>query len=112
VGCPNATSGDLVALKLDPAAAHKMTVVWCAGNQGLGSPIITSSDGSTSALVWTAGAEGSNRLHAWDLATGAPVFTGGGAGDTVANLRHFTTLLEANGRIFVGADNKVFAFRP
>jgi hypothetical protein len=111
-GCPNGTSGDLVTIKLDPAAANKMTVVWCADSLGQGSPIITSSDGSTSALVWTAGAESSNRLHAWDLVTGAPVFAGGGAGDAFANLRHFTTVLEARGRLFVGADNKVYAFKP
>ncbi len=112
IGCPAGMSGDLVTLKLDAAAANKMTVVWCANNQGQGSPIITSSDGSASALVWTAGAESTNRLHAWDLATGTLVFSGGGAGDTFANLRHFTTVLDAHGRLFVGADNKVYAFKP
>src|SRR5262249_8747775 len=72
VGCPTG-GGDLVAVKLDASAPNKMRVVWCADAQGQGSPIITSSDGTNDALVWAAGAEGSNRLHAWDLQTGQVV---------------------------------------
>jgi hypothetical protein len=112
VGCPNGTAGDLVAVKLDPAAPQKMTVAWCADGQGEGSPIITTSDGNADALVWTAGAEASQQLHAWDLATGALVFKGGTSADRLSNVRRFTTPIAANGRIFVGGDGKLFAFRP
>src|SRR5262249_31837144 len=55
--CPAGTSGDLVVFKLDPAAASKMTVVWCADNKGGGSPSITTSDGTHDALVWTFGTD-------------------------------------------------------
>ena len=112
VGCPNGTSGDLVAVKLDASAAQKMSVAWCADGQGEGSPIITSSDGNADALVWTAGAEASNQLHAWDLATGAVVYAGGAAADKLAKVRRFTTPIAANGRIFVGGDGQLFAFKP
>jgi len=112
VGCPNGTSGDLVAVKLDPAAPQKMSVAWCADAQGEGSPIVTTSDGTNDALVWAAGAENSNQLHAWDLLTGQLVFTGGGSGDKIPNVRHFTTPIVAHGRIFVGADGVLYALKP
>ncbi len=111
VGCPTG-AGDLVAVKLDPAAPSKMSVAWCADAQGEGSPIITTSDGSQDAMVWAAGAEGSSRLHAWDLRTGALVFGGGTASDAIPNVRHFTTVLAADGRIVVAGDGRAFVFHP
>jgi hypothetical protein len=112
VGCPGGSAGDLVGVKLDPAAPSKMSVVWCVDAQGEGSPVITTTDGTKDALVWTAGAESSEQLHAWDLATGAPVFNGGAAADKLAKVRRFTTPAVANGRIYVAGDGKVFAFEP
>jgi hypothetical protein len=112
VGCPNGTAGDLVAVKLDPAAAQKMSVAWCANALGEGSPIITTSDGANDALVWTVGAQSSNQLHAWDLATGTLVFAGGAAADQVKGVRRFTSPIVANGRIFVAGDNVLYALKP
>jgi len=62
--------------------------------------------------VWTVGAQGSARLQAWDLETGQPVFTGGGIGDEVPNTRRFTAPIAVHGSIVVGADGRVFAFKP
>jgi hypothetical protein len=112
VSCPNGTSGDLVAVKLDPKAAQKMSVAWCANAMGEGSPIITTSDGSNDALVWTAGAESSNALHAWDLQTGQIVFSGGAAADAIKNVRRFTSPIVAHGRVFVGGDGVLYAMKP
>jgi hypothetical protein len=112
--CPG-TAGDLVVVKLDPAAANKITTVWCADNKGGGSPSITTSDGTNDALVWTMGTEkhnatqGSNQLHAWDLATGQAIVT---ASDTVMNTRHFTTPIAVNGRVLVAGDNRLYALKP
>jgi hypothetical protein len=101
-----------VVIKLDPAAKSKVTSMWCASNQGKGSPIITTSDGQNNALVWTAGAESTERLHAWDLVTGAPVALGGdAASDVMAGLRHFTTVIAVHGRVFAGADKRLWAFK-
>jgi outer membrane protein assembly factor BamB len=112
VTCPEGMSGDLVAARFDRTAPGSMVTVWCADNQGQGSPSITTTDGASNALVWTAGAEGSGRVHAWDLETGAPVFTGGGVGDAVPNTRRFTAPIAVHGRIVVAADGRLFAFTP
>jgi outer membrane protein assembly factor BamB len=110
--CPTGMQGDLAAIRLDPASPTGMTPAWCAKNLGEGSPIVTTTDGAHDAIVWSAGAEASGQLHAWDAETGAPLFTGGGPGDVVPNLRRFTTLVAVHGRIFVGADDQLYAFRP
>jgi outer membrane protein assembly factor BamB len=106
IGC-GGTSGDLVGVKLDPAAPQKMSVAWCASSQGVGSPIITTTDGNANPLVWVAGTQ----LHAWDLTTGAVVLNGGTAVAT-ANVRRFSSPIVVNGRIFVGGDNQLFALKP
>lgn len=115
VGCPNGTSGALVAVKLDPTAANKMTVAWCADPLGAGSPIITTSDGTRDALVWVAGGDvndETNRLHAFDLLTGQVVLTGGGPADVITTtVHHFATLAAVHGRIFATGDNTLYAFK-
>jgi hypothetical protein len=110
MGCPAGQTGDLVAVKLDPAQPQKMAVVWCADSHGIGSPSITTTDGNSNALVWVLGAGGTGQLYAFDLATGAPVFAGGSAGDVAPNVRRFTTPIAVHGRIFVAGDNQLYAF--
>lgn len=114
IGCPNGTSGDLVAVKLDPGAQQKMTVVWCANSGGTGSPSITSSDGNADAMVWVFQADqgAGASLLSFDLATGAPVFTGGAASDQAGPVRRFTTPIAVHGKIYVGGDDKLYAFGP
>ena len=113
VGCPGGTSGDLIAVKLDPAAAQKMTPVWCANSNGVGSPSITTSDGTADPMVWVFAADqGANgKLYSWDLVTGKAVFTGGAATDTASNVHRFTTPIAVHGRIFVGGDNQLYAYK-
>ncbi len=114
LGCPAGTSGDLAAVKLDPAAPQKMTVAWCAQSGGVGSPSITTSDGTRDALVWVFQADRGTgaSLLAYDLATGAPVFTGGASSDHAGPVRRFTTPIAVHGRIYVGGDDRLYAFGP
>lgn len=113
--CPSGTSGALVAVKLDPTSPNKMTVAWCADPQGAGSPIITSSNGTSDPLVWVAGGESgdeSSQLHAFDLLTGNAVFTGGASGDSfTTTVHHFATTAAVHGRIFVTGDGTLYAFK-
>jgi hypothetical protein len=103
-------SGDLVSLQIVPGSPPGLATAWCADNQGEGSPIVTTVDGQAEAIVWTAGAEGSERLHGFDALTGALVFGGGGASDLMANVRRFTTPIAVKGRILVLGDGQLFAF--
>jgi hypothetical protein len=100
-------SGNLGILQL--SATAQITVPWCVSAGGNGSPSITSSDGTNDMLVWAVGTEGSNQLHAWDLATGAPVVTGS---DAMAGARHFTTPIFVHGRAFAVGDNRLYALKP
>jgi len=62
--------------------------------------------GTNDALVWIAGVEGDNELHAFDLSTGASIFAGG----KIPNIRHLSTsIIAARGRIFAAGDGAVNA---
>jgi hypothetical protein len=107
IGCPRG-SGDLATVRL---SGTRIAMAWCANNGGQGSPIITTTNEQGSeAIVWTAGAAGTNRLHAWDAVTGAVVFNGGV--DTFAAVRALTSPIAVKGRIVIAGDNRVYAFRP
>jgi hypothetical protein len=109
VGCPD-TPGDLVALKISATAPPAMSVAWCADNLGGGSPIVTTTDGRSEAIVWTVGAEYTNQLHAFDGDTGEVLFDGGGPAEHMGNVHHFQVPIVADGRIFVAADDGLYAF--
>ena len=100
--------GSSLSMLTITSSATPLTEAWCAGLNGAGAPIITTTNGSANPLVWITGAEGDNLLHGFDAMTGSVVFNGGGQGMT--GLRHFQTILAANHHLYVGADNKVWAF--
>ena len=103
------TTGHAVTMiSVAPSGTSPLTVAWCATLSGSGSPIVTTTDGKANPIVWEVGAEGDNELHAWNAVTGAVIFSGTNTG--MQGLRHFQTLIEAEGRIYVAADNKVYAF--
>ena len=110
--CPAGQSGDLVSLLITATSPPTALTQWCADMHGQGSPIVTTTDGVSESLVWASSAQGSNRLHAWDGETGALVFAGGGASDVMNGLRRFGTPIAVHGRVFVAADDRLYAFRP
>jgi outer membrane protein assembly factor BamB len=109
IGCPGAP-GDLVALLINPDTPPTFSVAWCALNNGRGSPIVTTTDGSSEPVVWTIGAEGSNQLYAYNGETGETLFDGGGPDEQMTLVRRFSTPIAADGRIFVAADGQLYAF--
>src|SRR5215468_9703633 len=110
-GCPGVTgSSSLVSVKIAPGNPPKLSLAWCAGTGNSGSPIATTTDGTSNPIVWAVGAEGDNRLHGYDGDTGAVVFAGGGAGDAMASTSRFITPIVAKGRIFVAANGQLYAF--
>jgi len=108
-GCPG-TPGDLVALRISASSPPTISVAWCADNHGRGSPIVTTTDGSSEPVVWTIGAEGTNRLYAYNGETGDPLFNGGGSNELMTLVRRFSTPIAVNGRIIVAADDRLFVF--
>jgi hypothetical protein len=107
VGFPGATLG---ALRIGASDPPTIEIVWGVNNQGRGSPIVTTTDGSSEPIVWTAGSESSNRLHAFNGETGELIFAGGGPDEQMSLVRRFVTPIAVNGRILVAADNELFAF--
>jgi hypothetical protein len=103
VGCPSGQSGDLVSLQITPPTAR---VAWCAPAYGRGSPMVTQTAGATA--VWSLGAQGDSRLHAYAGDTGAPL----GQSDAMGSIRGFNTPIAAKGRVYVGGDGAVYALGP
>jgi hypothetical protein len=106
--CPGGTSGNLIAFRITNTPPY-LAVAWCNDSGGSGSPISSATDSSGSnSTVWIVGAEGDNMLHGYDGDSGNPVFQGGGI--SLGTVDHFSTPIIAKGRIFVGAEGKVYAF--
>ena len=88
--------------------ASAVSFAWCTPFSGGGAPILTTTDGSANPIVWVVGAEGDNQLHGFDALTGQVVLAG--AGTTMSGLHHFQTILATQRRLYVAADNTVYAF--
>jgi hypothetical protein len=108
--CPRGTSGDLVALKVVSGSPPALSILWCAAANGRGSPIITTTDGRANPIVWIVGAEDSNRLRGFRADTGAVIFAGGGRAEAMSQVRRFQTLIAVGRRLYVAADERVYAF--
>jgi hypothetical protein len=108
VFCGNTTQ--LSAFRIGATSPPTITSVWTVSQGGRGSPFVTSTDGSSNAIVWGIGSEGDQRLHGFDGDTGAVVFSGGGANELMAGARRFNTGIAARGRIYVANDSQVYAF--
>ena len=98
----------LTVLKIRPGSPPAMTTAWSAPLYGVGSPIVTTTDGHSNPIVWIVGAEGDNRLHGFRGDTGEPLFVG--PSQAMAGLRHFQTLIATEQRLYVGADGGIYAF--
>jgi len=115
--CPKG-AGDLLGLSVVTTPTPQLVPVWCAQSGGKGSPIATTTDGTSNPLVWivsTGGKGGpgntpgaTNNLLAFDGDTGATVGTA--SPPAGAAVQHWTSPVEAKGRFIVGATNAVYAF--
>ena len=105
--CPESGGGhELTVLKITGGARPAMTTAWCGTLSGRGSAIVTTTDGHSNPIVWVLGAEGDNRLHAFRGDTGEPIF----ASEPLDGLRHFQTLIATHDHLYVGADERIYAF--
>jgi hypothetical protein len=107
--CPATAPGyGITALKIQSGSPPTMTTEWCVALRGLGSPIVTTTDGRADPIVWIVGAESDNRLHGFRGDTGEPLFVT--PTSAMTGLRHFQTLIATPDRLYVGADGGIYAF--
>jgi len=107
INCPTGQSGDLTVLTIR-ADPPKLSTTWCALANGHGAPIVTTLADGSNPIVWITGAGGDNLLHAFRGDNGESLFSGA----AMTGLRHFGTILAANGRLYVAADGRVYSFLP
>jgi hypothetical protein len=107
-GCPAGQTGGLTAIKISGTSPPALSIGWCGGVGATSSPAasMTNTQGSN-ATVWYVGTD--SLLHGIDGDTGQNVVTVATNLGTVAS--HQTPIV-ANGRIFVAASNRIFAFTP
>jgi hypothetical protein len=98
------------AYKITATSPPTIASAWSVSQNGRGSPWVTTTDGTSNTIVWVAGAAGDQRIHGYDGDTGAVIYAGGGANELMAGTRQWNTGMVARGRIYFGADNKVYAF--
>jgi hypothetical protein len=107
--CPNvAYRRGLAVLAIHGGNPPVLSTAWCAPVQGLGAPIVTTTDGRSDPIVWDLGAQGDNRLHAFKGDTGEVLFSG--PVRSLAGLHRFHTIIATQDRLYIGADGTIYAF--
>jgi hypothetical protein len=103
--CP-ANQGNLVVLKItqNPLA---VTTAWCSTQNDLGSPMVTTTDGTSNAIVWNA----DDKLYGWNGDTGA-VIVDGTKTKMSTGIQKWNTPIDAKGRIVVGVNGQLYVFTP
>jgi len=104
-------SNQLKSYKVTATIPPTMVSAWTQSQTGSGSPWVTTTDGTNNFIVWVAGVEGDQRIHGYDGDTGAVIYAGGGSNELMTGTRQWNTGMVARGRIYFGADNKIFAFK-
>jgi len=104
-------SGELRSYTINATSPPTMALAWNVSQGGRGSPWVTTTDGTNNAIVWIANVEGDGKLYGYNGDTGATIFAGGGPNETMSGTRQWNTGMVARGRIYFGADNKVYAFK-
>jgi hypothetical protein len=103
-------SSQIKAYKITATSPPSIVSAWNVGQNGKGSPWVTTTDGTNNAIVWVVGAQGDHRLHGYNGDTGAVVFDGGGNNELMTGDRKWNSGMVARGSIYVANDNKVYKF--
>ena len=108
--CPANTGGNLVVVKITQSASGvAATTAWCSKSAegNLASPMVTTTDGTSNAIVWNA----SNALYGWNGDTGAVIVDGTKTAMTTG-VTKWNTPINAKGRIVVGVNGALYVFTP
>jgi hypothetical protein len=104
-------SGELRSYIINETSPPTIALAWNVSQGGRGSPWVTTTDGTNNAIVWVANVEGDGKLYGYNGDTGAVIFNGGGPNEIMNGTRQWNTGMVARGRIYFGADNKIYAFK-
>jgi len=104
--CAQDQGGNMVVLKLtqSPMVA---TTVWCSTQDDLGSPMVTTTDGTSNPIVWNA----DSKLYGWNGDTGAVIVDGTNTTMSTA-VQKWNTPINAHGRMAVGVNGQLYVFTP
>jgi hypothetical protein len=104
--CAQDQGGNMVVLKLtqSPMVA---TTVWCSTQDDLGSPMVTTTDGTSNPIVWNA----DSKLYGWNGDTGAVIVDGTNTAMSTA-VQKWNTPINAHGRMAVGVNGQLYVFTP
>jgi hypothetical protein len=104
--CAQDQGGNMVVLKLtqSPMVA---TTVWCSTQDALGSPMVTTTDGTSNPIVWNA----DSKLYGWNGDTGAVIVDGTNTTMSTA-VQKWNTPINAHGRVAVGVNGQLYVFTP
>jgi hypothetical protein len=103
-------AGAIRAYKITSTNPPAIVFAWSASESGRASPWVTTTDGTNNVIVWATGIGNSQRLHGYNGDTGAVIYPGGGTNEVMNGIRQWNTGMVARGRIYFGADNKIYAF--
>ena len=107
-GCPAGQGGNLVVTQISQSAtAVSAKTVWCSTEGGLASPMVTTTDGTSNAIVWDA----DNKLYGWNGDTGAVIVDGTNTGMSTG-IQSWNTPINAKGRMAVGVNGQLYVFTP
>ena len=106
------TTGTITAFRITATNPPTIATGWTVSSTGRSSPFVTSTDGMNNMIVWAFGTGTANTqvLLGYNGDTGAVVYNGGGTNELMAGPRAFNTGIAARGRIYIAADNRVYAF--
>jgi hypothetical protein len=110
VGCPTASeTGNLVAVKITAGASgFTAKVAWCSAETGLASPMVTTTDGTSDAIVWDA----NSSLWAYDGDTGTKLFAGSSKTQLSTAIQGWNTpIAVGKGRIAVAVNGALNVFQ-
>jgi hypothetical protein len=106
-------AGTIRAYRVTATNPPTIVFAWSQSQNGRGSPWVTTTDGTNNMIVWYAAttSSGDQRLHAYDGDTGGIIYAGGGTNELMTGTRQWNTGMVARGRIYFGADNRIYAFK-
>jgi len=107
--CPNNVTGRAVmSVKITGGSPPTANVAWCApGPNPPSAPISTTTDGKGDPIVWYMN---NGQLQGVDGDSGQSVFAGGSG--TCSDVQRWTSPIAVKGRIVVGANGKLCAWKP